>query len=66
MAEELWRSIGSKDFVVLEFAVFRPEERLKHIDGFTETMLNTTTDRILFLMSARWNRENVIAYSGSA
>ncbi len=56
LAEELRRPFGSKDFAVLKIAVFCPDVRLKHIDGFTETVFKTTTDRILLLMFARLNR----------
>ena len=53
LAEELRRPFGSKDFAVLEITVFGPDVRLKHIDGFTETMFKTTTDGILLLIFAR-------------
>jgi hypothetical protein len=56
LAEELRRPVGSKNFVVLTIAVFCPDVRLEHIDGFTETMFKTTTDGILLLTLARWNR----------
>ena len=56
LTEELQCSFGSKDFVKLEIAVFRPDIRLKYIDGFTRKMFETATDGILLLMSAWWNR----------
>jgi hypothetical protein len=55
LTEELQRPFGSKDFAVLEIAVFCPDVRLKHIDGLTETMFKTTTDGILLLIFVRWN-----------
>ena len=56
LAEELRRPFGSKDFVVLEIAVFCLDVWLVYIDGFTETMFKATTDGILLLMFAWWNR----------
>jgi len=66
LTEELRRPFGSKGVVVLETAVSCLDVRREHIDGITETMLKTTTDRILFLMFSRWNGENVVTYSGRA
>jgi hypothetical protein len=57
LAEELGRPFVSKDFAVLKIAVFFPDVRRKHVDGFTETMFKPTTDGILlliFLPTVKW------------
>jgi len=64
LAEELRNSVRSEDFFVLEITICRSRIRLKHIDCFPEAMFKAATDRILLLILARRDCQNVITDSG--
>src|SRR5580658_1578593 len=46
LAEEVWRSFGSKHFTKLKIAAFHPDIRLEHIDGFTEAMFKAERQQL--------------------
>lgn len=50
LAEELGCPFSSEESVVPKIAVSCPYVGRKHIDGFTQAMLKTTTDSILLLV----------------